>query len=91
MIVDTTETRVEKTLSNRLGVSGFCLACEKYTLERMGDGHIKCYSCGAEMRLACTVTAIRVLPCGEYIVLDSRMMPRVACAATENTRMKREW
>ena len=57
MIVDTTLTRTETTLSNRLAVSGFCLGCKEWTLERMDNGDIRCYSCEAEMRFGVTVTA----------------------------------
>jgi len=53
MIIDTTQTKLEKTLSNRQAVCGFCLACKSYQLERMENGGIKCCSCNAEMHLSC--------------------------------------
>ncbi len=56
MIIDTTQTKTESTLSNRLAVSGFCLSCKEYTIESMDDGGIRCYSCGAEMHLTFRMT-----------------------------------
>ena len=57
MIVDTTLTTTERTLSNRLSAhEGFCLACHEHTLERMDNGDIRCYSCESEMRCGVTVS-----------------------------------
>jgi len=51
MIADLTQPKLVKTVENRAAVYGFCLACKEYTLERVCDGVIKCYSCQAEMSL----------------------------------------